>query len=60
MSKWTHVICIQCWDIKEPGRDPVTVLDGSEEVCCFCGQPTKAGIYVREDPKELECEGKHE
>ena len=60
MSKWTHAICVECWDLREPGKQPVTVLDGSEEVCCFCGQPTRAGIYVRENPGGLLCKGEHD
>jgi hypothetical protein len=60
MSKWTHAICVECWDKQQPGREPVTVLNGTEQTCCFCGQPTKAGIYIREDPKGMRCEGQHD
>ena len=59
MSKWTHAICQICWYEKNPGREPVTVLNGTEQICCFCGLKSKSGIYVREDPKGLRCEGEH-
>jgi len=56
---WTHSICLICWENNQPGREPVTVKCG-KEVCCFCGRDTEDGIYIREDPKELRCQGKHE
>lgn len=57
---WTHSICLTCWENREPGREAVKVLAGEDEVCCFCGRGTTEGIYVREDPKDLRCQGKHE
>jgi hypothetical protein len=30
-----------------------------DETCCFCGEVTSAGIYVRHDPYELRCQGNH-
>jgi hypothetical protein len=52
---WTHVICRTCWDVRQPGRTPVRVIEAEPRVCCFCGIPTKAGIYVWEDPEVLKC-----
>lgn len=49
--QWTHVICEKCWNAKNPNRIALTVIDGEEEICCFCGNKTKAGIFIREHPK---------
>jgi len=61
MSNWTHAICPACWLVKNPNRAPVRVATGDEEICCFCGEPTDDGIYLREDPRspELRCGGRH-
>jgi hypothetical protein len=54
MSNWTHAICAPCWNKERPDRPtPLGNEIGDLEVCCFCGEPTKSGIYVRKDPKEL-------
>lgn len=57
MSRWTHAICLQCWDEKNPDRIPHRVVGGLEimDECCFCGKATAAGIYVRVDPVSLRC-----
>lgn len=52
---WTHAICTVCWSSREPGRLPATVKGATPEPCCFCGQMTDAGIYVRHDPRDLSC-----
>ncbi len=61
MSEWTHNICDRCWRRREPNRTPVLGEMGVE-ICCFCGDATQAGIYVRHDPKDpmLKCGGEHE
>lgn len=60
MSNWTHSICKTCWEKKtaaegNPDRIPVTVRNDSDKPCCFCAEPTMAGIYVRHDPAQLKC-----
>ncbi len=57
---WTHSICGICWRANEPNRDPVRVLEGELALCCLCGRETREGIYIRQDPKGMMCEGKHE
>jgi hypothetical protein len=48
-------MCDDCWakrqDLLNP-FSPVRLTDENreEECCCWCGQQTRAGIYVREDP----------
>lgn len=64
MSRWTHNICIVRWNKKNPDREPVRLrlssLPSRIKVCCFCGQPNSNGIFVREDPSTLPCQGVHE
>ncbi len=54
MIDWTHPICTECWDKRNPNRKPIRVADEFTEVeiCCFCGNLTREGIYVRTDPSE--------
>jgi hypothetical protein len=54
--EWTHAICSDCWQRRKPkGEAPIKVRNAPIEQCCFCGQPTSMGIYVRHDPRELNC-----
>jgi hypothetical protein len=67
MAGWTHVICLDCWKKRFPGRSAAVNAvdaDGVEanaEPCCFCRCATSAGIFVREDPKSeaIKCGGTH-
>ncbi len=52
---WTHPICWVCWVKMNPGRGPATLTNLGGGTCCFCGNETASGIYVRHDPKELKC-----
>ncbi len=52
---WTHSICLGCWNKRYRGR-PVRIPNPETEKCCFCGALTTSGIYVRADPKTLDCE----
>lgn len=51
-SRWTHACCEDCWNAKNPGRTAHKLVDEyrEEETCAFCGNPTRSGIYLREDP----------
>lgn len=54
-SSWTHACCRACWSKSRynlMGKEPVRVLDDDEERCCFCGEATSEGIYVREPPEK--------
>lgn len=62
MSQWTHPMCAYCWLATNPGRQPMRL---SEEVrnierCCWCGQETESGIYVRHNPAKLPNHRAHE
>lgn len=52
---WTHRMCEKCWQEREGNRMPVHVKVDPVNMCCFCGQETDAGIYVRHDPKTIQC-----
>lgn len=60
MSKWTHSLCVQCWNGMRPGRQTAADGEGDREKCCRCGRVHSSGIYVREDPANMACGGKHE
>jgi hypothetical protein len=59
MSRWTHSICQDCWDKKNPDRQAFRLasVGHDEEKCCYCGKPHTSGIYVREDPAQVPCGG---
>jgi hypothetical protein len=62
MSKWNHSICDECWRKREPTRIPHRGLPELTETvcCCFCGNPTRSGILVRESPDAVLCKGECE
>lgn len=52
LNTWTHAMCDACWNARRsPDYPPVRMVDPETETCCWCGQPTDSGIYVREDPR---------
>lgn len=53
MSQWTHAQCNLCWDKANPNREPFVINGAVLEDCCFCGEQTRSGIYVRHDPNTL-------
>lgn len=52
---WTHNICLSCWKKREPNREPYKVNNSGSDRCCFCGQLNHDGIFIRKDPKRLDC-----
>lgn len=60
MSRFTHSICEECWKKKNPRRSPVRIIDCPPmEKCCFCSKSHYSGIYVRENPADMQCNGVH-
>lgn len=55
---WRHAICEACWHRKNPTRRAVRLKEPDNEVCCWCFKSTRSGIYVREDPELVRCQGK--
>jgi hypothetical protein len=51
MSDWTQAVCTSCWNERNPDKAHIDVfgLTGAE-MCCWCGNDTTSGIYVRVDP----------
>lgn len=56
---WIHNICSDCWTRQEGDRTPVTVIQTTADVCCWCGRHNSNGIYKRADPSKTPCEGVH-
>lgn len=56
MSKWTHSICGSCW-LEREGERPAVRAQNADDVCCFCGTKTALGIYIRQDPATVKCQG---
>ena len=59
-NPWSHSICDDCYAMHFPYADPFRFTDPQKETCCFCGQSTQSGIYVRHDPDTLRCHGEHQ
>lgn len=60
MNRYVHALCHPCWDRLFPRQYPAHAVDAGEpEPCCSCGEPTRAGIYVRAEPAKLKCAGAH-
>jgi hypothetical protein len=58
VSNWTHAICDEDWDRLNPERPSPRTGAGAFERCCWCGDPTFSGLYLRFDPYALPfCEG---
>lgn len=58
-SKWTHSICDKCWIKKNPDREPARLRYPLMEKCCYCGEMDISGIFVRENPADMLCNGVH-
>lgn len=41
------LVCEGCWFERNPGREPVWVVDGASLDCIACETPTYRGAYVR-------------
>lgn len=57
---WTHSICYDCWEVREPGRKPVQLNSRDREQCCVCGVIHWSGIYIRQNPQTLAHCGGHD
>jgi NADPH-dependent 7-cyano-7-deazaguanine reductase QueF len=53
--EWTHSICDECWEDRNPDRVSHKILNPTVEACCFCGKSHDSGIYIRYDPRQLTC-----
>lgn len=64
-SRWTHPVCWPCWRARNGDDVPTRLRTPEPELCCWCGQQTDSGIYLRADPNTLdhcprrECRGCH-
>lgn len=55
---WTHVLCNRCWELRNGESSSGSMNHVEDQKCCQCGRPCK-GIFVREDPAQMRCKGKH-
>ena len=47
--RWTQPVCQKCYVEIYSGK-PSKMTGPIEEQCCYCGEQTQDGIYVRLDP----------
>ncbi len=49
---WNHVQCDRCWKLREGNRVAARLAAEyvEAEPCCYCGAPTRSGIYRRDQP----------
>ncbi len=64
LSRYMHAICSPCWNARKPKQHVralrrLVMSERRDEICCFCGEVTSAGIYTRADPVKLRCHGIH-
>lgn len=61
LSKWIHSICVECWNARNSGHEPVRLkaIYRTADSCCFCGHQHKSGIFIRQAPDKLMCKGIH-
>lgn len=60
MDERTHAQCDACWATYRPGEVPERVRKLGARRCCWCGAPTRSGIYVDADPAEIGCDSRHQ
>ena len=53
---WTQPCCYRCWYQRNPHRRPhaMTLEHRTAETCCYCGELTLSGIYVRVNPATVQ------
>ncbi len=48
---FTQAVCAPCWNERNPANHVIPGYTGGElETCCYCGNETLSGLYVRVDP----------
>lgn len=52
---WNQAICAKDYERLQSGRRPVALKEEfrQNERCAWCGEDTREGIYLREDPATL-------
>ncbi len=60
MSRWKHLMCAACWNERRDKYASVYTLavegaNSEGESCCWCGNNTTSGIWLREDPEKMSC-----
>jgi hypothetical protein len=52
-----HVLCLPCWEMRNPRRVPARLRNAPLETCCACGESTRSGIYLRGELGDFPCGG---
>lgn len=62
MSKWNQAICDTDWEKLNPGRTAYRLVAEfrKDEICAWCGETTRSGIYVRVDPTTVPYPQEHD
>jgi len=50
MSQWTHRLCVECYDQRQPGAPARAIIGDPGTRCCACGLGP-ARIPYRDNPK---------
>jgi hypothetical protein len=61
MSRWTHAVCDDCFFERHPSPvNQIRIVEQHriDEDCCYCGKPTRSGLYDRNDPALTGCLGR--
>lgn len=57
---WTQPVCVDCYTVRHAHHEPLRCVSPEMEHCCMCGQDTKDGIYILQDPETVKFPTKHE
>jgi hypothetical protein len=49
MAWHAHLVCVNCWNEKNPTKQTKERAGPPCGKCCACGRATASGIYVRGD-----------
>jgi len=64
-SGWKHSICDKCWGENYAAclnrGGPHRTSNRTLQVCCFCGEKHRSGVFICRDPQDevLKCKGQH-
>jgi hypothetical protein len=57
---WNQPICLDCYQVRYPNREPFAMRECLPEKCCDCGRDSTDGIYFRIDPRTVKFPSEEE
>lgn len=57
LNRWTHALCLSCWNRRHPDLPPAQEYNAPGCACCACRAFTFGGIYIRAAPEDMPCHG---